>query len=358
MNLKNYNINRLIKLIKSFSGKNINIMEFCGTHTHEIFRYGIRDILDKGIKLLSGPGCPVCVTHQRDIDYIIKLSKESSLGIITFGDLVNVRGSDYSLSDLRAEGGDVRIIYSPIDAIRIAMEEKEKKFVLIGIGFETTAPNFAYTIIKVRELGIKNLYFLSLHKLTPPTMKAILKMEEVKLDGIIGPGHVSTIIGRRGWLEVFNEFKIPMVIMGFEPMDIVYGLYILIDMLYKGEVELVNAYRRSVREEGNTAALSLMDKVFKRVDSEWRGFGILKDSGLDLREEFEDLNVRRLFPFEVKIKKIPGCKCDEVIRGVIKPTNCSLFGKVCTPDNPVGPCMVSSEGACSAYYLYGDIDER
>lgn len=342
-------------LIKRIPKKNINIMEFCGTHTHEIMRYGIRELLPKNINLLSGPGCPVCVTSQEDIDYIIKVSLQENFGIITFGDLVNVKGSEYSLNDLRIMGKDVRVIYNPFESINIALNNKDKNYILIGIGFETTAPNLGYTLIKAKELNIKNLFYYSLNKLTPPAMKAILNMGEVKLDGIIGPGHVSTIIGRRGWLDVFNEYKIPFVIMGFEPLDIIYGIYLLVDMIEKGERDIINAYKRSVNEEGNKKAKEILNRVFKTSDAKWRGLGVLKDSGLFLKDEFEIFEIRNYFKYEIKSKVIQGCKCDEVIRGVIKPNECPLFRKVCTPQNPIGPCMVSSEGACSAYYLYGEI---
>ncbi len=345
---------KISDLIKKISRKEINIMEFCGTHTHEIFRFGIREILPKNINLLSGPGCPVCVTSQEDIDYIVKVSLEQNFQIITFGDLVNVRGSEMSLNDLRIMGREVNIVYNPIEAINIALNNKDKNYVLIGIGFETTAPNLGYTLIKAKELGLKNLFYYSLNKLTPPAMKAILKMGEVKLDGIIGPGHVSTIIGREGWMEVFNEYKIPFVIIGFEPLDIIYGIYLLVNTIEKGEAKVINAYKRSVKDEGNKAAKEILKKVFKVSDANWRGFGILKDSGLFLKDEFEIFEIRNYFKYEIKSKKVSGCKCDEVIRGIIKPFECPLFKRVCTPQNPIGPCMVSIEGACSAYYLYGE----
>lgn len=345
---------KISELIKKISKKEINIMEFCGTHTHEIFRFGIREILPKNINLLSGPGCPVCVTSQEDIDYIINVSIDENFQIITFGDLINVKGSEMSLNDLRVMGREVNVVYNPIEAINIALKNKDKKYVLIGIGFETTAPNLGYTLIKAKEMNIKNLYYYSLNKLTPPAMKAILKMGEVRLDGIIGPGHVSTIIGRKGWMEVFNEYKIPFVIMGFEPLDIIYGIYLLVNTIEKGEAKVINAYKRSVKDEGNKVAIEILNKVFKVSDANWRGFGTLKDSGLFLKDEFEVFEIRNYFKYEIKSKKVSGCKCDEVIRGIIKPTECPLFKKVCTPQNPIGPCMVSSEGACSAYYLYGE----
>ncbi|MGB9856983.1 MAG: hydrogenase formation protein HypD [Dictyoglomaceae bacterium] len=348
-------IKKLVEEIKRISKKEITIMEFCGTHTHEIFRYGIRELLPKNIHLLSGPGCPVCVTSEEDIDYIINLAENYDLGIITFGDLVNVPGSNGSLNYLRAKGKEVRVIYSPLESLNIAKSNPNKNYILIGIGFETTAPNLAYTLIKAKEENIKNLYFLSLHKLTPPAMKAILDMGEIKLDGVIGPGHVSTIIGRKGWEELFNQYKIPFVIMGFKPEEILYGIYYLVKIIEDEKPALINAYEKSVREEGNKIALNMMYKVFKKESASWRGLGIIENSGLILREEFEKFDIRKLYPQKVDGVKIKNnlCRCGEVLRGVVKPTECPLFGKVCTPESPKGPCMVSSEGTCSAYYLYG-----
>lgn len=346
-------IKELITAIRKISKKEINIMEFCGTHTHQIFRYGIREVLPENIHLLSGPGCPVCVTSEEDIDYIITLCEENSFGVITFGDLVNVPGSRGSLNYLRAKGKEIKVVYSPLESINIAKENPNKNYVLVGIGFETTAPNLAYTLLKTKEERIKNLFFLSLNKLTPPAMKALLDMGEIRIDGVIGPGHVSTIIGRKGWEGIFNEYKVPFVIMGFEPEDILYGIYILVKILEEGKPQLFNAYKRSVREEGNKNALNLMYKVFKKEDSNWRGLGIIKDSGLELKEEFWDMDIRKIYPLKEESKKNSLCKCGEVLRGVLKPTECPLYKKVCTPENPKGPCMVSSEGTCSAYYLYG-----
>ncbi|HOJ93386.1 MAG TPA: hydrogenase formation protein HypD [Dictyoglomaceae bacterium] len=343
----------LIESIRKISKKEVNLMEFCGTHTHEIFRYGIRQILPENIHLLSGPGCPVCVTSEEDIDYIIALSENYDLGVITFGDLVNVPGSKGSLNYLRLKGKEVRIVYSPLEAINIAKENEHKKYLLIGIGFETTAPNLAYTLIRAKEENIKNLLFLSLHKLTPPAMKAILDMGEVKIDGIIGPGHVSTIIGREGWKEIFDEYKIPFVIMGFKPEEILYGIYLLIKILEDGKPALVNAYENSVKEEGNKKALEIMYRVFEKGPAIWRGLGLIENSGLVLRDNFEEFDIRKIYPIKVASKKDNLCRCGEVLRGVLKPTECPLYAKVCTPENPKGPCMVSSEGTCAAYFLYG-----
>ncbi len=346
-------VEKLAKKINEIATEPVSLMEFCGTHTHEIFRYGIRGLLNKNIKLLSGPGCPVCVSHEEDIDRIIMMAKKYNLGVITFGDMVNVPGTDGSLNDLRSWGYEVHVVYSPIKSIDIAEKNPDKKYVLLGVGFETTVPTLAYTIKKAKEKGLKNLYYYSINKLTPPAMKAILDMGEVKINGIIGPGHVSTIIGRKGWMPIFKEYNIPFVITGFEPLDILYGIYLLVKGVIEKKPELLNAYPRSVEEEGNKVAQEIMYEVFEVDDALWRGLGLLKKSGLSLKEEYRDIDAKIKFPVEVNPKPIPGCRCGEVLRGVITPLECPLFGTACTPEHPVGPCMVSSEGACSAYYLYG-----
>ncbi|MCS7165863.1 MAG: hydrogenase formation protein HypD [Candidatus Calescibacterium sp.] len=338
---------------KLASDREYCIMEFCGTHTHEISRYGIRSILPKTLDLKSGPGCPVCVTAAEDIDYLITIAEKYDLGVITFGDIVNVPGSRGSLSYLRARGKEVRVVYSPIESLKIAKQNPTRNYILVGIGFETTVPGLAYTVKKIVQEGIKNLFYFSLHKLTPPAMKALLDAGEIKLDGIIGPGHVSTVIGIKKWQEFIGNYQIPFVIMGFEPEDIIYGIYILMQKIKNKEYGVFNTYFRSVRFEGNVFAQKVVDEVFEVSDSNWRGLGVIPQSGLELRKEYSHLDVKKIFKLDepIKVKKT-GCRCGEVLRGVIKPYECPLFEKVCRPDNPKGPCMVSSEGTCAAYYLY------
>lgn len=329
------------------------IMEFCGTHTREISRYGIRSILPKNLELKSGPGCPVCVTADEDIDYLIGIAEKYDLGVITFGDLVNVPGSNGSLNHLRAKGKEVKVVYSPLESIRIALQNPQKNYVMVGIGFETTVPSLAYTIKKIVELGVENLFYLSLHKLTPPAMKALLDAGEIKLDGVIGPGHVSTIVGIKRWQEYLKNYKIPFVIMGFEPEDVLYGIYFLMKKIKNGEYGVFSTYTRSVSSEGNVFAQNLVDEVFDVSDSVWRGLGVIPKSGLELKPKYSHLDARKKFALDepVKVRKT-ACRCGEVLRGVLKPYECPLFAKVCTPTNPKGPCMVSSEGTCAAYYLY------
>ncbi len=346
----NFLINEIRKLA---SDREYCIMEFCGTHTHEISRYGIRSILPKTLDLKSGPGCPVCVTAQEDIDHITSIAEKYDLGIITFGDIINVPGSKGSLSYLRAKGKEVKVVYNPLESIKIAQQNPTKNYVLIGIGFETTVPGLAFTIKKIIQNNIKNLFYFSLHKLTPPAMKALLDQGEIKLDGIIGPGHVSTVIGIKKWQEFIGKYNIPFVIMGFEPEDIIYGIYILLKKIKNKEYGVFNTYFRSVSFEGNILAQKIVDEVFEISDANWRGFGILPNSGLELKKEYQHIDAKKIFKLDepIKVKKT-GCRCGEVLRGVIKPFECPLFKVACSPSNPKGPCMVSSEGTCSAYYLY------
>lgn len=341
------------KITEIVDNENYTIMEFCGTHTHEISRYGIRSLLPKGLSLKSGPGCPVCVTAEEDIDYIIEITQKYDLGVITFGDIVKVPGSKGSLSYLKAKGKEVWVVYNPLESIEIASSNPSRNYILIGIGFETTVPTLAYTIKKIIEKNLKNLFYFSLHKLTPPAMKALLDSGEVKLDGIIGPGHVSTIVGVKGWQEVLKYYNIPFVIMGFEPEDIILGIYVLMQKIKNKEYGVFNAYGRSVSFEGNIRAQKLVNEIFYVSDSNWRGFGIIPQSGLEIREDYSYLDAKKKFILDepIKVRKT-GCKCGDVLRGVIEPYQCPLFAKVCVPNNPKGPCMVSSEGSCAAYYMY------
>lgn len=330
-----------------------SIMEFCGTHTREISRYGIRGALPKNVDLKSGPGCPVCVTSAEDIDHLLKIVQDYDLGVITFGDIVGVPGSSGSLISLRAAGREVRIIYNPLDAIRIAQQNTAKRYVMVGIGFETTVPMMAYTIKRILEQDVRNLFYFSLHKLTPPAMKALLDSGEIRLDGIIGPGHVSTIIGVKGWKEI-ERYGIPFVIMGFEAEDILTGILFLLEKIRNKESGIFNTYIRSVRYEGNVLAQKIMYEVFEVSDASWRGLGLIPRSGLELRPEFSHIDAKKVFPLGEPIRvKRTACRCGEVLRGIIKPYECPLFAKTCSPANPKGPCMVSSEGTCAAYYLYG-----
>ncbi|HEX9897447.1 MAG TPA: hydrogenase formation protein HypD [Dehalococcoidales bacterium] len=344
----------LITRIARISKHPARFMEFCGGHTVAIFRYGIRQVLPKTIAMVSGPGCPVCVTATPDIDKSIALAQIPGVIIATFGDMLKVPGSRSSLQKARADGADVRMVYSTLDALKIATENPEKSVVFLGIGFETTAPGVAASVLQAEEQNIRNYYVLSQHKLCPPVIRAILKAGEVKLDGMVCPGHVSAITGSQAWEFIAEDFGIPCVVSGFEPLDILQCVAMLTAQVENKESKVEIAYRRGVTREGNTHALTLLDKVFEPCPANWRGIGIIPGSGLKLRRQYKHHDAEEQFHIKVAPFIEPkGCLCGEVLRGVKTPLDCKLFRKACTPESPVGPCMVSSEGSCSAYYLYG-----
>jgi hydrogenase expression/formation protein HypD len=349
----------LISQIHHRSKASVRFMEFCGTHTVTIFRYGIRQVLPKSIEMVSGPGCPVCVTPNADLDKAIALAHIPGIIIATFGDMLKVPGSHSSLQKVRADGANVRMVYSTTDALKIAEESPTKSVVFLGIGFETTAPTIAASILQAQERGIENYYILSLHKLCPPVIQALLDSGEVKLNGLICPGHVSAIIGSRPWEFIARDYGIPCVVSGFEPLDVLQCVDMLVSQIENGESKVEIAYRRGVRPEGNREALRLMNQVFEPCPAEWRGMGKVPNSGLELRREFRHFDAELAFDIDPGPAYEPkGCICGDILRGVKTPLDCRLFGKACTPEYPVGPCMVSSEGTCSAYYLYGGILER
>ncbi len=341
----------LVKKIKDKAkGKKFVFMEVCGTHTHAISRSGIRKAISPEIKMLSGPGCPVCVTSQKDIDEF--LSIENAV-LVSFGDMMKVPGSQKTLKKMKDEGRDVRIVYSPLDALRMAENEPFKNFVFMGVGFETTVPLFAACVKKAEEKGIKNFFIYPSFKLIPPALYFIASNPSLKIDGFLLPGHVSTIIGRKPYLFLAKKFKKPAVIAGFEPLDILYGILMLVEQIENKKPEVEIEYTRSVKEEGNPEAKKLMEEIFELGPAEWRGLGKIEDSGLYFKKNWEEFDVRKRFYIQpVKTKENPLCRCGEVLLGKIVPPQCPLFAKICTPENPYGPCMVSSEGACSAYYLY------
>jgi len=344
----------LISQIHRQSKTPVRFMEFCGGHTVTIFRYGIRQVLPKTINMVSGPGCPICVTANADLDKAIALSQIPGIIIATFGDMLKVPGSNSSLQEAKADGADVITVYSTIDALKIAEKNPDKSIVFLGIGFETTAPTIAASILEAEEKGLRNYYILSLHKLCPPVIRALLNSGEVKLDGLICPGHVSAIIGSRPWEFIARDYGISCVVSGFEPLDILQSVDMLVNQVENGEPEVEIAYRRGVRPEGNQQALKLMEQVFEPCPARWRGIGEVQGSGLKLREKYQRFDAELAFDIEPGPTHEPvGCLCGDILRGVKTPADCRLFGKVCTPQYPVGPCMVSSEGSCSAYYLYG-----
>jgi hydrogenase expression/formation protein HypD len=347
--------------IRAHSTRPVRLMEFCGGHTHAILRFGIPDILPPTVQLRSGPGCPVCVTASVDLDWAIALAQVPEVILTTFGDMIRVPGSRTSLAQAKAEGADVRVVYSPLDALRIAREvacqNPAHPVIFLGVGFETTAPMVGSAVLAAEVEGLENFFVFSTHKLTPPATRAILNAGEVALDGIIGPGHVTTVIGSDGWRFLPDEYGIPCAVAGFEPLDILRAILALVEMTEAGRPDVANTYARSVQPEGNVAAQQAMEQVFEVADAEWRGLGTVPASGLRLRETYARFDAARAFPVEVPpAREPPGCRCGDILRGVLLPTECPLFGKICVPQSPVGPCMVSVEGACAAYYRYAARD--
>ncbi len=336
-------------------GREVVLMEVCGTHTMSIFRNGIRNLLPENVKIISGPGCPVCVTPNPIIDRAIALSRLENICITTFGDMMRVPGSSSSLLEERGKGADIKVVYSPKDALTISEHNQNKKVVFLGIGFETTAPTVASILLDASSRCLKNFFILPANKLIPPAIKALLDSGETNIDGFLLPGHVSVIIGTEPYKFIANDYRIPCVIAGFEPVDIMYAIQQLVEMIITDGAEIVNCYTRSVKREGNRIAKEMMKDVFFLCDSEWRGLGFIPDSGLEINDKYRDFDV--LYNIDVEVeesKEHPGCLCGEVLRGVSLPSDCSLFGDVCTPESPAGPCMVSSEGTCAAYYKYAD----
>jgi hydrogenase expression/formation protein HypD len=344
---------KIIEAINAISTKNIQLMEVCGTHTVSIFKHGIRDVLPPSIKLLSGPGCPVCVTSNEVLDEAIALVRLPKVILCTFGDMLKVPGSTSSLAKEKAEGQDIRIVYSTIDALKIAKENPDHEVVFFGIGFETTAPTVAASILAADTQGIKNYSVLGAHKLIPEAMRALLTDQEIKVDGFICPGHVTAIIGVKPYEFIAEEFHVPAVITGFEPVDMLQGIYMLVKQIEAGEAKVEIQYSRSVPQEGNPVALELLYKVFEITDATWRGIGSIPGTGIELRKEYQQYDTRRKLEFTVETLKVnPGCICGNILKGINTPLECKLFGKVCHPQNPIGACMVSTEGTCAAYYKY------
>ncbi len=347
----------LITIIDKLSkklNKTINIMEVCGTHTVSIFRHGIRTLIPQNIKLLSGPGCPVCVTPIEDIDKMLYIAKQTDVILTTFGDMMRVPGSNGSLYSAKAEGANIKMVYSPLDALKIAEENQDKKVVFFAVGFETTSPLIAATIYEAERKGVPNFYIYSVHKLVPPAIEILVNTEELKLDGFILPGHVSTIIGSKIYEFISSKYKKACVITGFDADDILNAIAMLLNQILQKTPRVEIQYRDAVKPEGNPKAVEFLYRFFEPCDSNWRGIGVIPKSGLKLKREFSHRDVEVVFNIpEIKSVEPRGCQCGLVLRGVKIPPECPLFAKVCTPENPVGACMVSSEGSCSAYYKYG-----
>jgi hydrogenase expression/formation protein HypD len=337
-------------------GRPLNFMEVCGTHTVAIFRHGIRDLLPSGLKLLSGPGCPVCVTSIKDIDTAIAIANRDDAILTTFGDMLRVPGGSHSLLDVRAEGADVRIVYSPLDALKIAAENTAKKVVFFAAGFETTAPLTAAAVREADRLGIANFYLYSIHKIVPPAIETLLASDETRIDGFLLPGHVCAVTGTGPYRFISGKYSVPSVVTGFGAEDILGGIALLLRQVFEGRSFVEIEYRSAVKEEGNLRAIEYMNEVFEPADSYWRGIGMIPGSGLALRDRWSHRDAAALFRLDVPDTPEPeGCMCGHVLRGLMMPVECPLFARVCTPDKPVGACMVSSEGSCSAYYRYREV---
>lgn len=344
----------LEKLVSLLEGRRFSFMEVCGTHTTSIFRSGLRSLLPKEITHLSGPGCPVCVTHESEVEYFLKLAQEPKITIATFGDLLRIPGSSgLSLKNAQASGASVQIVYSPLEALQLAMATPEKEIVFLGTGFETTAPAVSAMILKAKKDNIKNLSVFSFHKLVPPVLRKLLK-EKNHIDAFLLPGHVATITGVDAFAFISAEYGVPAVIGGFEPVDILGSLCDMARLFVQKKAMVLNDYPRAVKDCGNPAALAIMNTVFETTNAKWRGMGEIEQSGLKIVKQFSEFDAKTRFPFTITDVPSPtGCKCGEILKGHLQPVQCPLFAKKCSPANPIGPCMVSTEGSCAAYYKYG-----
>ncbi len=347
---------KLIEAIATTEIEPVKIMEVCGTHTVSIAKHGLRGVLPEWITLLSGPGCPVCVTSNADIDTAIEFARQPDVIVTTFGDMMKVPGSYSSLTREKADGRDVRIVYSPLDALDLAEKNPDKQVVFIGVGFETTVPIIASAVETAAKRGIENFSVFSAHKTVPEALRALVNDPDVQIGGFILPGHVSTIIGLEPYRFLAEEYHVPSVITGFEPVDVLQGIYMLVKQIAEGRAAVEIAYTRGVMPEGNVAAVQKMNEVFEPADAEWRGIGVIPNTGLKIREAFAAYDALKKIPVTPpEPREIRGCQCGEVLRGVTLPFECKLFAKACTPEHPIGPCMVSSEGSCAAYYRYTDL---
>lgn len=345
----------LLERIRQRSQKPTRLMEFCGGHTVSILKHGIRQLLPDNIEMLSGPGCPVCVTSNSELDRAIALSEIPRVTIATFGDMLRVPGTHTSLQKAKAGGGDVRVVYSTMDALKIARDNPLRSVVFLGIGFETTAPTVAASILAAREQRITNYFVLCMHKLCPPVMKTLLDSGEIRLDGIVCPGHVSAVIGSKPYEFIPEDYGVACVVSGFEPLDILLAVDMLVGQVEAHVPKVEIAYGRGVKEGGNRQALRIMEEVFEVSNGEWRGIGVLPGSGLKLRGKYRSFDASEMFDIPIGSSSEPqGCLCGDILRGVKSPPDCKLFRSGCTPAHPVGPCMVSSEGSCAAYYEYGE----
>ncbi len=342
--------------IKKTVTKPWKIMEVCGGQTHSLVKNGILNVLPKEITMVHGPGCPVCVTPLHLIDKAIYLAEEKSVTLCSFGDMIRVPGSKKSILEAKAQGADIRILYSPLEAVNIAKENPDKEVVFFAVGFETTAPANALSVLHAHKLGLKNYSILASHVLVPPAIEAIMSDEETTIDGFLAAGHVCTIMGLEEYYPIAEKYNIPLVVTGFEPLDILQGILMVVKQLETGRAEVENQYARVVKEEGNLNAKEVISKVFKVQDQMWRGIDVIPNSGWGISDEFSAFDAEKKFPIEmIKAEENKECIAGAIMKGIKKPHECQHFGKKCTPQNPLGAPMVSSEGACAAYYNFADI---
>jgi len=336
-------------------GRKLKLMEVCGGHTHAIYKHGVEDLLPDEIELVHGPGCPVCVIPMGRQDDAIAIAERPEVVFTTFGDMLRVPASNGSLLDAKARGSDVRMVYSPLDALKLARENPDREVVFFAIGFETTTPSTALTLQRAQAEGIRNFFVFCNHVTIIPAIRAILDSPDLRLDGFIGPGHVSTVIGIRPYRFIARDHGRPVVVSGFEPLDVLQGVYMILRQLRDSRSEVENQYSRVVRDEGNALALRAIAATMElRTTFEWRGLGFISQSALKLRPELSEFDAELRYELPgVRVADPKACQCGEVLKGVIKPWECKVFGTACTPDHPIGTCMVSSEGACAAYYNYG-----
>ena len=346
-------IESLLLKIKSITTQNHSIMEICGGQTHTILKYSLQELLPQEINLIHGPGCPVCVTPVELIDKAISLSQRPDVIFTSYGDMLRVPGSTDDLLSCKARGADVRMVYSPLDAVKIASENPDKKVVFFAVGFETTAPANARAIIEAEKLKLDNFSVISSHVLVPPAIEALLTSKNTNINGFLAAGHVCTVMGYKQYEDITQKYKIPIVVTGFEPADILRGIYMVVKQLEEGRYEVENQYSRAVRREGNLNAINLINSVFETSDRIWRGIGIITNSGLKMKEEYSKFDAEIIFDFpELSTTQSNECIAGEILQGIKKPIDCPSFNNLCNPEYPLGAPMVSPEGACSAYFMY------
>lgn len=355
-------LNTRLDVYTQKEGKEIRFMEVCGTHTVSIFQSGLRSLLPSSLVHLSGPGCPVCVTHDSEVATFLRFAEKENCIIATFGDLIRVPAPDgKSLKHAQANGARVQIVYSPLDAVELARNNPQSDVVFLGVGFETTAPAIAGAILTAKKQNIRNFSVFCCHKLVPPALRVLLEestqsKEDHTIDAFLLPGHVALILGLQPFEFITKEYGFPAIVAGFEPAEIIHALLGIVEQKLQGKSDIANAYTRAVATDGNPAARALVDKVFQVCDTKWRGLGYIPESGLTIQDSFADFNAQLVHNIElIETKPLAGCKCGEVLSGKIRPVDCPLFGKVCTPQNPTGPCMVSTEGSCAAWYNYNSV---